>query len=697
MKMIMRLILAAGIFLAAVGVFSPSVRFGSLNWQDPAYVTENPYVTDASMKSLWKALTIQVQDRYIPLTMVSYGLEQAISGGDVRVFHATNIILHGLNAVLILWLMSLLTGSMWAGAAVALIFALHPGRVEAVAWISGRADLLAGFFYFAGLIAYLGHIRVQARGALPLTYVMFFAAVLAHPHSISFPVVLLLLDWFCGRVPVTAYVREKLGIFVGAALAFMVLAGESVSTLHEHTAIFSASLWHKLTLFFYALLTAMGVHLVPLKLSVIYPFPDTQLPDVALVVWLSPLIVMAVGYGVWRSRDRFRAVFAGLAWVALSMLVASGTIWKGESLWHDASMYVASVGLYWALAQTVLHMYRDYAANKVVVIVLPLAFLLYAGYLVRQTTAYLPAWSNSHALWSRVITAFPNVAAYHLRGAALLDLEFADLAVEDFTKAIRLDPGSEDSYLRRAEAYFLQREPDKALEDYRKAIELNPENAKAYFNMGSLYAALGNHEVAVEQFSRAVTLQPDYAKAYQQRGMLYFRLGLLDKALWNFSKVIHLEPQSGEAYFQRAQVFTQLEQWERAIQDYERAKIFYPDEPQISFSLGAIHMARKSYDLAYMELSEALEMAPDFLQARFARAEVLYRLERIPEASADIEQFLYSAPAYGPAYFLRSNINSARGRYEEALSDLRKAQELGFPIPEGRLEDLQSRIPTYLP
>ena len=174
--------------------------------------------------------------------------------------------------------------------------------------------------------------------------------------------------------------------------------------------------------------------------------------------------------------------------------------------------------------------------------------------------------------FTKAIELEPDADAYYIRGRAYGRQREYDRAIEDFTKAIELNPKFADAYYARGNAYGRQREYDRAIEESTKAIELNPEFANAYYIRGNAYGRQGEHDRAIEDFTKATELNPEFADAYYIRGYAYGRQGEHDRAIEDFTKVIELKPDHADAHYDRGLACLHLKKWQEAKSDLATAK-----------------------------------------------------------------------------------------------------------------------------
>jgi len=159
--------------------------------------------------------------------------------------------------------------------------------------------------------------------------------------------------------------------------------------------------------------------------------------------------------------------------------------------------------------------------------------------------------------------------------ALFIGIGYFEKAIEDYNKAIELNPNIAQGYNNRGNAYGKLKEHEEAIEDYNKALEFNPEYAAAYYNRGTAYGKLKQHEKAIEDYNKAIELNPNIAQAYYNRGNAYGKLKQHEKAIEDYGKAIALNHDYGEAYSNRGYTYAEIRKYEEAARDLKEAGILF--------------------------------------------------------------------------------------------------------------------------
>jgi protein O-mannosyl-transferase len=399
-------------------VFWPAIHGGVLNWDDAAFLAE------ARNVPLPQLLTRFVGGMFHPLTVLSFAVELRMAPEGVALFHATSVVIHAATSMLVLILLWQLTASIPAATLGALFWSIHPLRVESVAWLVERKDVLYGFFYVAALIAYVAHVRGR-RGALQWTAGFFVLSLLSKVSAITFPLIMPMVDLLERRKLDRRTLTEKLP-FLGLSVLFGVIGLAGMRVLPTTMPGFSYSAGANLLLSFRVVTMYLERTLVPLNLSALYPYPQSF----GLAEWLAPLLVLAL-LGLALATLRWsRALAVAVGFFLVSVSITLPLFAHAWAVAADRYTYVASIGLAYLAAEA----FRRWPVALVVALPVVLCLML-------LTRARIAVWHDSVTLWSSVLAYDDGVAVAHNdRGAALAQGGLIGPARADFDRAIALEP-----------------------------------------------------------------------------------------------------------------------------------------------------------------------------------------------------------------------------------------------------------------
>jgi hypothetical protein len=488
--------------LVAIGTFIPSLSGEFLNWDDGVGLVRNEAYRGLGWSQIRWAFTNTHVGHYMPFSWLSFGANYVLGGMNPWSYHAINLLLHGVNAgvffLIAVRLLTVVVGrgvpdspsdaadlrpapAIAAGAMLAtLLFAVHPQRVEPVAWITGRSTLLSGFFYLLAVLAYLRAIvkgpALRWRWAGAASVGAFVAAVLAHPIAMTLPLSLLVLDVYPLRRERAwrDLVREKVPYaavaLVTAGLAVLARQRGVLWTPAASRDLGSRILFAVESLWFYP-----ATFVWPSGLSPLYELPEGA--TLSSARFLLPLLgVTALVALLYVVRHRLPGGLA--AWIHMAIVVApvSGLIHSGIQLGADRYSYQADLGfaLLVGYGLTWILWVRDAGriSASTVRLINGLAIVIVVA-LAAGSWGYAATWQDSETLWRWATDVDGDCANCHVH-----------LSEAIITRAARHGPDGVPARAREAE------------KEARRALALRPELADAYFNLGTVLAAQGRYDEA---------------------------------------------------------------------------------------------------------------------------------------------------------------------------------------------------------
>jgi Flp pilus assembly protein TadD len=520
----LRLLLPPLVFLITGAVFLPALRGEFLNWDDSVNFVANPHYRGLGWPQIRWMLGATLMGHYIPVTWLSFGLNYALGGMNPWGYHVGNLLLHAANATLVYLIARRLfaaargggssigatTGPIMVAAAfAALVWSIHPLRVESVAWITERRDVLCGLFFLLAVLAYLkglehgGSLRPVWQG---LSLAAFAAALLSKAAAMPLPAVLLLLDLYPLRRGGAGWKRlaiEKLPYAVlataTAVVALIALPrGASVTSYESYGAT------ARVGMVAYSLIFYPIKFVLPVRLSPMYELPAR----VDLLSWpFLPALLGLVGVtaALVLGRTRWPGGLAAWIYSALMVLPVSGVVHAGSQLVNDRYSYLSGIG-FAALAGAgvlgVLRLRERGGATMTTVSVLVGGAALIVLTLGLAAWTQTQAWRDSETLWRWAVEMDPACSLCHGNlGSALTSAELGQARLDE------------------AEVHL------------RQAIALRPDNPIPHFNLGTLLSVRTRYDEAEAAFRRYLELQPGSPTGLGRLGLLYLLRGRLDEAV----------------------------------------------------------------------------------------------------------------------------------------------------------------------
>jgi protein O-mannosyl-transferase len=576
-------LMAALLALVTITLYWPAMRHDFVNFDDPDYVTANSHVQGglnwAGIK--WAFHNTKQAAYWAPVMWLSHMLACQIFGLNPWGHHLINVLLHSINTVLVFLLLRRLTGANWRSLLVAALFGLHPLRVESVAWVTERKDVLSACFGLLALVSYAryalgvtggqpspgcgsagkrqvtelgkairvpGVSRVTGRGSrfYWLALVFFALGLMSKPMLVTWPFVMLLLDYWplerfkpgCMR----RLVGEKIPFFALAAVASVVtflvqqrggtilgvkylpLGARSGNALISYCRYLGKMFW-------------------PADLAVLYPHPGYWPMGQVL---LAGGLILGISVFVIMQRRRCPFLLMGWLWFCGTLVPVIELVQSGSQAMADRFTYVPSLGVLIVVVWGAYELTRRWRYHELALSVAGCAAIFLCLGLTRQQLGY---WQDSEALFRHTLEVTGNnyLAHNHL-GMALNSKGQIDEAISQYREAIRLKPNDAICHNNLGTALGSKGQTDEAISQYQEAIRLNPDYAGIHNNLGAALSRKGQVDEAISQFQEAMRLNPDYAEIHNNLGMALGMKGQIDGAISQFQEAIRLNPDDAAAH-----------------------------------------------------------------------------------------------------------------------------------------------------
>jgi len=646
--------LAGFIAFITFAVYLASLQNGFIaEWDDGEYVLYNPYIRSFNLAFLRWAFFDFHSSNWHPLTWISHAIDYAVWGVNPLGHHLTSVVIHAVNtflvAVLVIRLQEIATGTrprgqealvldeprklITAGVA-ALLFGLHPVHVESVAWIAERKDLLCALFFLLSIIWYGKYVTATGaestdnavrsrfyRREYLLSFGFFVLALMSKPMAVSLPVVLLILDWYPFRrlrsvkTALTLLV-EKLPFIMFSLIssALTILAQRAWGALVE---IQTLPLSSRLLIAAQALLMYLWKMAVPRDLVPYYPYPkDISLISVDFLLSIALVVGLTVFCIIIAKRHKLG--LAAWSYYVVTLLPVLGIMQVGSQSMADRYTYLPSLapflivaaGASWGYEKAII---LSRSKSMVMALFLTAGVVALAG-LSLLSIRQMHIWENGLSLWSYVIEKEPDKAslAYTNLGSAYQKMGQLDRAMENYDKAITLDPNDYLAYTNRGVILDKMGESDRALESYGKAVISNPGDYKAYFNRGLLYDKMGRIAEAIEDFEMALRLNMmdpgTVAWAHNNLGILYGKAGMYDRSIAEFNIAIAIDPNNPITFNNRGFAYAYNGQDRKAIEDFTKAIILDQNYASAYFQRGDAYLRTGNKELAIADFQKGCDL-----------------------------------------------------------------------------------------
>jgi tetratricopeptide (TPR) repeat protein len=625
--------------------YSTSLHNQFTNWDDNRFIVNNAYIHDLSPGGL-KMLLLQdvTRDYYNPVTMLSYALNYHFSKLSPEAYYATNIVLHILNTILIYFLALMLLKAMeqagygknehkdWLAACCALIFAIHPMHVESVSWAAERKDVLYGLFYLGGLITYVKYTRQRELKWLGLTVAMYVLSLLSKPMAVVFPLSLLSLDILLRRdesQTKTAILKEKL-VFVFISII------SGLWTIHLQQAAGAIASSQEYNFLQRILFASYGFTMyslkafIPFGLCSYYPYPPIINSHIAFpfIFYISPLIAITI-------------LVVPLLISYRRNKTAFRIILAGLSFYVFNLMFVLQLISSGPNIMAERYSYIPYFG---------LFFALI--YFIPKLLKELPSFKIYVQSGIGVYTLLLSIVCYN-RTQVWHDSETL------WKDVINKYPGQTETPYNSLGAYYYENgDMDNAYTYFNEAINLHSNDPNVYRNMAALCFVRKEYKQSFEYFNRTIELDSNNIDTYINLAISYSALGDYNNAFRAFNQASKIDPNSERLIESRAYTYLNQGQFDNAISDY----------------------------------THAIQLDPNQESCFMYRGQAEYNKGVLSPAIDDFKKAYSLSPSNDTALFYVSISYRRLNDFRNALQYAAKAQQGGFPLPQGYIEMLQQNI-----
>ncbi len=639
-------LLAALLLLVTIVVYWPATSYEFVNYDDHLHVTRNLQVQSGlTWEGMGWAFLNPVNCNWHPLTVWSHMLDCQLFGLRPWGHHLTSVLLHAVNAMLVFALLQQMTGARWRSLLVAALFSLHPLRVESVAWVAERKDVLSGCFGLLALIFYARYAegqRQQAEGRGPrslfnlpspgfylLSLLLYALGLMSKPMLVTWPFLLLLLDYWPLRrfslpsprpsdppelrrsaAPLLRLVWEKIPFF---ALAVATSVVTFLMQKHEGAVAVGGNLplGERSGNALISYCRYLGKMFWPTDLAVFYPHPGHW--PLAQVV-LAGGLMLGISALLLAWRRRYPCLLMGWLWFVGTLVPVIGLVQVGDQAMADRYTYLPSLGVLILTACGACELTRRWRHPARVLGVASAMAVILCVALTRQQLGH---WKNSEALFRHALEVTDhNYLAHNNLGLALVGKGQTSEAIRQFQEALRFNPDFAAAHCGLGAIFMEAGQFDEAISRYRTAIRLNPHSAEAVYNLGVALYSKGEIDEAISQYREAIRLNPNDALARNSIGVALAKRGETDEAIRQFQEALRLKPNETDAHYNLANALVRKGQMDEAISQYEEALRAKRHDADVHNNFGVALWRKGRNEEAISQFQEALRLKPNHADAR---------------------------------------------------------------------------------
>lgn len=609
-----------GVFLLTCLVYLRVLGHEFVRWDDGMLIYENPAIRGITPWTLTWVFTHFDPELYIPVTFISYQINYLLGGIQPFVYHLTNLLLHAGNAALIVWLVHLLTGKMRVAVLCGLLFAIHPLHTEAVAWASGRKDVLSGIFFLGSWIAWQQWWSGDGtRRSYAASIAFHLLALLSKVMAATLPAVLLL--------HVILFEPRRTREAVRALLPHITLSSilVVVGFLGKERLVAATSLLQKALMACVSTVFYIKQILIPRAFSLLYPFPGEVTffrLDVMIAVAVMTLLLLAALI-FWKKRPAITFCILGyIGTLAPTFLNFSKGTDFDVYFASDRYAYIPSIFVF-LLAAVFVDRFSDMLEKggpaklpRSPFFILTLCMTVILSLLaIRQSDV----WQNTRTLFAHVISVYPEMS--HVAHNNLANMERLEgnleAAIIEAQKALAIRPHAK-TWTNLGAVYRKQGNFPEAHRAYDEALKLDPKSAYAHFGLGIVLLQEGKEESAKAEYLRALELDATVEEIHVNLGALEAKNGNYEAAAAEYRKAIAVNPFQVQALFNLGVALTQLKRTDEAVHAYREAIRFQPSLIPARINLGLLLANAGDIDGAKAQFQAILAIDPQNRAAKSA-------------------------------------------------------------------------------
>lgn len=504
--------------IVTLGVFWQVRSFEFIKYDDNKYVTENEHILSGlTLNNVVWVFTNQHGGHWHPLTGLSHILDCELFGLNSGRHHLFSLLFHIVNTLLLFTVLWQMTGSVWKSAFVAALFAIHPLRIESVAWISSRKDVLSTLFWFLTTAAYLYYVKNPKVSRYVLTLVLFALGLMAKQMLVTLPFTLLLLDYwplqridFGNKAIAGRLILEKIPLLVLSAVSSVipVLAQRSAGAVISFQAL---GLWARVSNAIVSYVIYLFKLFVPAALAPFYPNMSPPIPGQTIAAGAILIVITAAVLVLGR---RYKYLITGWFWYLGVLVPVIGIVQVGAQAYADRYTYVPLIGVTIMVVWFVPDVLAGRRYRKPAMWACSIAAIITMSVI---TIVQLSYWHDTIKLFEHTIAVTkPNCVAHNVLANAYGSMGQIDKSMEHARKALDIFPAYDLAHYNLAMAYFSRGDYPDAIGHWQEILRLKPDFPEVNFNLGYACELLGRRGEAMEYYRRELSLNPEHAQAKQR-------------------------------------------------------------------------------------------------------------------------------------------------------------------------------------
>jgi len=560
-------------------VYFKFLFFNHISWDDPEMVFKNKAVQSFDIKTLF---TNHYVGNYIPITMLVHSITWLLFENNDTGHHLVNILFHLINGVLVYLITNKLFKQNWLANLTCIVFLLHPLQIESVGWISELKTVLASTFLLLSLLQYIKFSETKKQKFYVVAFLFFCLGCLSKSSVVVLPILLILLDIFQTKTISLKYSINKIPfLIISVVIGILTVKTQIADSFINHSHEFPY--YQRFGLAGFAILKYLLLFLIPIKLSVIYSYPEIKI--LTLIIGYSVLTLILVLIFYFIKQKKYNLLLTVL-FIFLNLILVLQLLPFGEALYADRYAYIPNIGFAWALGFLI----SKIKINEI--IIYSTIILFFSSFSFNRITK----WQSAISLYEDILKNYPNQF-----------IALNSLGVE----------------------YMFANNNLKALDYFNKATSIAPNNYKGFYNRGLLFLKMNKPDLAIKSFNQSLQLY-NYPKALIGRASAYYALNDLSKAINDANLVLSIEKSNAKAYFVLGNCYNDLDKLNEAISAYNKCIEINDQESDFYFKRGIAQGKKQNFNACLNDINDCIKLNPNYYEAYYWRGVAKVNLKQSP-------------------------------------------------------------------
>jgi len=694
------------IVLLTTIIFLTGINNSFTYWDDNVYITENPYIKNLNLKTIFTAV---YSDHYHPFTTLTNAIEYKLFGLNPKIYHLNNILLHLINIILVFILIKYISLNTKISIITSLLFAIHPMHVESVIWLSERKDVLYTMFYLSSLIFYTKYLKqnYNSKKNIIIAFLLFICSLLSKSTAVTLPILILLLTYYLNK----KITKKDISLIIPFFLLSLLFGIIAIKTQHNNIEIphiiNQYSLTQKILISTYTIYFYISRFIIPYNLSALHPFPPIKNNFLPIEYYIAPaFIALLIILVIFYSKKYKQIVLFGFLFFIITLSPFLQIIPITKAIVAERYTYISYIGLSFIVSYFLIKLTEILHIKKILMFFIP-----YMIFLLITTLLQIKVWKNDEALWSKVLKIYPfsSIANYNMSFTKFMfkdynnaliflnntiknDSLYVDAylnrgiikvlqgnyqeAIKDFNKILTISNDKnilEAAYINKAKCYLNMNSYQKALESIKLALQINPLNDICWNELGNIFLKYNKIKDAIKSFSIAIAINNKNYDAYIKKGAAQYIDGEYHQAIYNITRGLDINPYITDGYINRALSYIAINEDNKALKDFEFAIKIEPTNVNTYYNRAIFMLSKKHFDKAIADLSKAIlinDSAPDFY---FKRGIAFEENNDLQKADNDYTKAIMLSNNNIAYYLKRGKVRLKMGKTKEGYDDLKKA------------------------